>query len=178
MPYPVTHAVAGTLIFAATQQRFSFAKNGKTILLCSVISVIPDADFLLEWGFDLRGLHRGFTHSIVFGLVTGLLFATLFAQSYRARLGLILVAISHGVLDALVTTSKRTGVELAWPFSDYRFTLGVFDSASFSFDPRFDPWLEILLYLLQVSLIETLIVVPFLTLALIAHRSRSKYRTE
>jgi len=125
--------------------------------------MLPDLDFLFTWVFDLHGWHRSFTHSIAFAVVMGLVASQLAAaKSFRVAIGLVLAPLSHGPLDALVSSRKETGVELLWPISEHRFNLGFFDYFSFSFDPRIDLWTDILIYVLKVSLLETIVVGPVL----------------
>ncbi len=134
------------------------------MLLCAALSILPDADFVLEWIFHLRNSHRGFTHSIAFGVIAGLLASSLVgAKNVRATLALVLAPVSHGLLDALVT-SRQAGIELLWPLSDHGFKLGLFDYFTFRLDPRFDPWSDILIQVLKVSLLEAVIMGPLFTL--------------
>jgi membrane-bound metal-dependent hydrolase YbcI (DUF457 family) len=165
MPLPVGHGVIGASLFSAAQRNISFTKDGSIMLLCAGLAIIPDFDFLLTWIFNLPGWHRGFTHSIVFGVAIGLIAAFLApTRNLNQQVGIVLASVSHAPLDALVTTSsgKAAGVELLWPLTDYRFRLGLFDYFSFKLDPRFDPWADILTRLLKISLIELLVIGPLL----------------
>jgi membrane-bound metal-dependent hydrolase YbcI (DUF457 family) len=143
------------------------------MLLCAGLAIIPDFDFILEWVFNLRGWHRGFTHSIGFGVTMGLLAAFLVPTRNRSQqIGLMLASVSHAPLDALVTspTGKGYGVELLWPFSNHYFRLGLFDYFPFNFNPRLDPWSEGLFQLLKVSLIELIVVGPLLLFVVLIKR--------
>lgn len=135
------------------------------MLLCAAMAILPDADFALEWIFYLRGAHRGFTHSIAFGVAAGLLASVLVgAKKFSHRLALVLAPTSHALLDVLVTSHQGEGIRLLWPLSDYGFKLGLFDYFHFRFDPRFDPWSEILIQVLKISLLESVIMGPLFIL--------------
>lgn len=92
-------------------------------------AILPDFDVLGIPGVDLWNnafAHRGFTHSIVFALLTGALMATLLARGTQARavwfkLGayFAVVTLSHPLLDML--TNGGPGVQLFAPFSDEGF---------------------------------------------------------
>lgn len=173
MPFPVAHGLVAASIFSALQNEYSLSKNRNIILLCASLAIIPDADFAFAWIFGLRGWHRHFTHSIVFGIALGLLAAYLGRiGNQRQRLGLVLGSVSHAPLDALVTSTsgQGTGVTLLWPLASYRFRFGLFDYFSFNFDPRFDPWGEILIHVLKVSLIELAVTGPILVLVLLLRK--------
>lgn len=88
-------------------------------------SVFPDLDvlgaqfgiaFASEWG------HRGFSHSIVFAILCGLL-ALLFSRQLQAGklsafLFISICTLSHPLLDAL--SNGGLGVALYWPFDNTR----------------------------------------------------------
>lgn len=167
MPFPIAHGIIGASLFAATQKKLSREKGIRLMLLAAGLAMLPDLDFLCTWVFDLHGWHRSFTHSIAFAVVIGLVsshFAA--AKSFRVTIGLVLAPLSHGLLDALVTSRRGTGIELFWPISEHRFNLGFFDYFSFPFDPRVDLWTDILIYLLKVSLLEAILIGPVLLLVL------------
>jgi membrane-bound metal-dependent hydrolase YbcI (DUF457 family) len=163
MPFPIGHGIIGACLFSALQKEISLSKDGRIMLLCAGLAIVPDFDFTFAWNFNLGGWHRGFTHSIVFGVAIGLLAAFLApTRNLTQQISLVLAPVSHAPLDALVTTSKGEGVRLLWPLTNYRFRFGLFDYFSFSLDPRFDPWGDILTHVLKVSLIELIAVGPLL----------------
>jgi membrane-bound metal-dependent hydrolase YbcI (DUF457 family) len=167
MPFPIAHGIIGASLFAATQKKVSRDKDIRLMLLAAGLAMLPDLDFLFTWLFDLHGWHRSFTHSIAFAVVLGLVASHLAAaKSFRVATGLVLAPLSHGLLDALVSSGKGTGVELLWPISEHRFNLGLFDYFSFSFDPRIDLWTDIVSYVLKVSLLEAIVVGPMLFVVL------------
>lgn len=171
MPFPVGHGLIGASLYGAVQEEISFSRDGKFLLLCAGLTIIPDFDFVFAWFFNLRGWHRHFTHSLVFGAGLGLVIVYLTPiRTLRHKLGLMLASLSHAPLDALVTTSKGTGVTLLWPVTSYRFHFGLFDYFHFKFDPRFDPWAEIFMHVLKVSLVELAVAGPLLLLAVLLKR--------
>ena len=96
----------------------------KITFLAILCSVIPDADVLaFKFGIPYGHMfgHRGFTHSIFFGIIFGLLVAFIFHRKNQIKFALIymLACVSHPVLDAMTTGGK--GVAFLAPFSDDRF---------------------------------------------------------
>jgi inner membrane protein len=119
-----THAVVGIALGQAAKP--VWRKQWRFWGLAIFCSVLPDVDvigfhFGIRYG-DLWG-HRGMTHSLLFAAVTGLLFATLLARSWRDRwlaaLLLFVITASHGVLDAL--TNGGLGVAFLSPFNTSRY---------------------------------------------------------
>ncbi len=168
MPFPVAHGLVGTIVGILTKRRFAGFKDLRFVLICAGLAILPDIDFVFNWVFHLHGWHRGFTHSIAFGVAAGVL-ASLFVATPHLldRIALVLAAVSHGLLDALTVTDKGTGITLLWPFSDYRFQFGLADYFPFLLNPRFDPFSDILIYALKVSFFEILILSPILVLLFI-----------
>ncbi len=96
-------------------------------LLCAgvVASVIPDADVIgFKFGIEYASQfgHRGFTHSIFFALVLGLValiaHKKLDCSPIAAFLFVSISAVSHPLLDAL--TDGGLGVALFWPYETTR----------------------------------------------------------
>ncbi len=95
--------------------------GNKAMLLGAVAGTIPDLDILSGYFTDTVSaleIHRGFTHSIVFAVVVGLLFAWMLALwDKRATLKewwlfWFLTFVTHPLLDAHTTW----GTQLFWPF--------------------------------------------------------------
>jgi inner membrane protein len=89
-------------------------------------SVLPDLDvlaFKLGIPYAAQFGHRGFSHSLVFALVIGVLGLALApllrAPRWRSFLFLSIATASHGLLDAF--TNGGLGIALLWPFSDTRY---------------------------------------------------------
>jgi membrane-bound metal-dependent hydrolase YbcI (DUF457 family) len=176
MPFPIVHGVVAASLFIGSQRKVSLVKDWKIIMMCVALSILPDADFVLEWIFEVPGAHRGFTHSIAFGIAAGLLASLIVgARTVSQRVVLVLAAISHALLDVLVTAQQGTGIELLWPLTDYRFKLGLFNYFDFHLNPRIDHWREILGQLVKVSLLEAIIMGPlFLSLIFLKLRSHNQ----
>jgi inner membrane protein len=97
-------------------------------LLCAgvVASVIPDADVIgFKFGIEYASQfgHRGFTHSICFALLLGLVALLAHKKLDCTRISAFLFvsfcAASHALLDAL--TDGGLGVALFWPYDNARF---------------------------------------------------------
>lgn len=106
----------------------------------------PDFDFLASFWLPVSEdllAHRGFTHSILFGLIIGLLFALLARYLHRPHnipfrqflLFFCMQILLHDMLD--VCNAYGTG--LLEPFSHKRFALNILYVA----DPLFSIWLGI-----------------------------------
>ncbi|MDM7923947.1 MAG: metal-dependent hydrolase, partial [Pyrinomonadaceae bacterium] len=88
-------------------------------------SIIPDLDviaFRLGVAYSSDYGHRGFTHSLAFAVVLGVI-AALIAPALRSKrltsfLFVTISAASHGLIDML--TSGGLGVALLWPYASDR----------------------------------------------------------
>ena len=119
---PLTHALAGaTLAWAATGSRL----GRRSLVIGAAAALLPDVDVLIRSAADpLLAIehHRGFTHSLLFVPIGGLIAALPFSarldgmQRRWAVLAGILAYLSHPLLDAATTY----GTQLFWPFSRYR----------------------------------------------------------
>lgn len=97
-------------------------------LLCAgvVASVMPDADVIgFKFGIEYASQfgHRGFTHSICFALILGLIASLAYRKLDCSRIAAFvfvgICAASHGLLDML--TDGGMGVALFWPFDTTRY---------------------------------------------------------
>ncbi|HYO75724.1 MAG TPA: metal-dependent hydrolase, partial [Thermoanaerobaculia bacterium] len=124
---PLTHALAGaTLGWATTGSRL----GRRSLAIGAAAALLPDVDVLIRSAADpLLAIehHRGFTHSLLFVPVGGLIAALPFfarldrmQQRWAALAGIIAYA-SHALLDAATTY----GTQLFWPFSNHRVGLDV-----------------------------------------------------
>jgi membrane-bound metal-dependent hydrolase YbcI (DUF457 family) len=89
-----------------------------------LLSILPDFDFILVWGFGLPIdiYHRSFSHSLLFALTMAFLWTPLRPQRLRAiSPGLVFaVLLSHSFLDMLCTADVLDhGVVFFWPLSNY-----------------------------------------------------------
>lgn len=114
-------------ILAYTIKKIAAPKAAlKVTLLAIICSILPDADVIaFRFGIPYEHMfgHRGFTHSIFFSVVFGLLVAWIFHKSSRMKYAIIyiLCTLSHAFLDALTTGGR--GVAILAPFSEERFFL-------------------------------------------------------
>lgn len=124
----ITHGVVGAAMGAA--YTLSTGPVPRRFWLLSVaLAILPDADaigFKLGIPYGSMFGHRGFSHSLIFALVAGLLTALVFFRNvplFSSRWWLLagyffLVTISHPLLDAM--TTGGLGVALLSPFDTSR----------------------------------------------------------
>ncbi len=124
MPLPIAHGLVGAGLVAAIHPRP--ARRFFTPLLAgAALANAPDLDFLLVYGFGMRGWHRSFTHSVAVALAVTLFFILSFGRRrIREAAAYGLAFASHMVLD-FVITKEGGGLELLWPFSAERLKLGL-----------------------------------------------------
>jgi len=126
MPTTPTHALAG---FAIGVMLAPADVPWPYHLLTPALGLLPDLDVLaFSFGipYGARFGHRGFSHSIVFALLSSLLFALplsfAFAVSWwQLWISFFAVIVSHTLLDAM--TDGGLGVALFSPFDDRRYFL-------------------------------------------------------
>lgn len=123
MPLPVGHGLVGASVIAAVNSHSS-KRYFVTLLAGAFLANLPDCDFILVFIFHSKSWHRGFSHSLLFGLIVCLILVlSLGKRRLREAIAYGLAFTSHGILD-YVTTKGGGGVELLWPFSSERFVLG------------------------------------------------------
>lgn len=120
------HAIAA---FALGKGFSKTIVNWKFLLLGIICSILPDADVVgFTFGIKYESFwgHRGFSHSILFALIVGVLITVVFYRrllSTKKSLLLIcyftLCTASHAVLDAL--TTGGLGVAFFSPFDTTRY---------------------------------------------------------
>jgi inner membrane protein len=94
------------------------------LLVGAFLANAADLDFFLVFALHSRGWHRGFSHSIMFALVVGLIVTLSSGKRHiREAAAYGLAFASHGVLDYL-TTKEGGGVQLLWPFTSDRLVFG------------------------------------------------------
>lgn len=121
MASAVTHAFVGLAAAAAVG---GAPPPRRLALFAAACAALPDADALgFVLGVPYRSFlgHRGFTHSLAFAALTGLLVAALaFRGAFGARaVFFAAVTASHGALDAL--TNGGLGVAFFSPLARGRF---------------------------------------------------------
>lgn len=127
MPTVFSHAAVGFV--AAKISNETTAPNPRVVIAAMALAALPDADalFISVVPYDSQFGHRGFTHSIFFALIVGLLVALLLYKAQwateRAFWSLALLftisIASHGFFDAM--TDGGLGVAFFAPFSNARY---------------------------------------------------------
>lgn len=125
MPSPLAHLTIGTLI-ADTQRTPRTDRRSRHLLLaiCLFFSIAPDLDVIpgLIAG-DLNAYHNQASHSLVFAVAVGVLFAPMVSSllpAFSIKRSFLIVSgcyTAHILMDVLV---RGRGVLLFWPFSDQR----------------------------------------------------------
>lgn len=119
------HIAASTALgYAAFPKQTRWA----TVLMAGFCAFAPDLDVLaFRFGiaYESQWGHRGWTHSVFFAVVFGILMTLLLhlmspknTVGYKTGLWLILSTLSHPLLDML--TNGGRGCALWWPFSTER----------------------------------------------------------
>jgi inner membrane protein len=123
----------GVVAFTAGKLFPASALSSKIIVAGIILSMIPDADvlsFYFNIAYEHPLGHRGFTHSVLFAIIAGLMIALLFQRKLKFSsrgftvvfLYLFLCTLSHGILDAF--TSGGKGVGFFIPFDNSRYFFG------------------------------------------------------
>lgn len=176
MPLPIAHGLLGASVAAALRPS-SQPPTLKTLLIGALLAISPDADYILNWmRISFGGWHHGFTHSIPFALLVGLLIITVL-RDWKVRSFIVFTAAyaSHTLLDFLITTSR--GVALWWPFTDYRYKLRLQNPINYTWSDA--SLLETIVDVLKLCLAELVIFGPVFLLVvylrhILAKRSSSR----
>ena len=93
-------------------------------LLAAILPTVPDFDAFSYHSYGNIWGHRGWTHSLMFALVLGVVVAAVTFRYFKINLWVLaafffLIIASHGVLDAL--TFGGFGIPFFWPFYNERF---------------------------------------------------------
>jgi membrane-bound metal-dependent hydrolase YbcI (DUF457 family) len=173
MPMAAAHAIMGAAI-VTTMRAGSIGVSKKMIVLGALLAVCPDFDVLLLWGLGLdESLHRGFSHSIVFGTALGLLTWLMMGAANKIDAFMyVLAALSHTASDSLFSVG-RDPIQLLWPFSSRRFNLGIFPYMTFPLDLQtLSSWV-MLKQFVEYSLVEVLVFSPLLLFSYMVWKSTS-----
>jgi hypothetical protein len=121
---PIAHSGIALLGWELASRR----KNVFSLALFLAAANLPDVDFLLRivLGRGRMPLHQYYTHNLAFVLLgAGLM--SLLLPAGRDRWGLVLVALSHLVLDVIVIDTVRpVGIRAFYPFSTALYNFGFF----------------------------------------------------
>ena len=142
----------------------------KWLAFGAFLGIAPDFDYALNWlRISWGGWHHGFTHSIPFALVVGLV-TILVLRQWKLRSFLVFSAayVSHTLLDYMLTESR--GVALWWPFTNYRYKLRLPNPIDYTWSD--DSWAQAAFDLLKISLLELLLFAPILVIVLFVTRSK------
>ena len=167
MPLPVAHGLLGASVGVALRQT-SQSYQWRPLWVSVFLAVCPDFDYVLNWlRISGGGWHHGFTHSILFAFLLGLMTAMVVGEkTVRSVILYSAVTVSHPLLDFLMTESR--GVALWWPLTDKRYKLGLPNPIDYT-------WSNVSLWhatidILRISLIELIIFAPILLLVVLVRR--------
>jgi len=123
MPKFIAHALMGASIVAAIHPPVNLKRWGP-LILGAVLAVSPDFDLIFEWILKIPDVHRGYSHSLIFSLIIGLLISGFTGKEQgKIAIAYSLAYLSHALLDFL--TSTTGGVKLFYPFSNNYYNLGL-----------------------------------------------------
>jgi membrane-bound metal-dependent hydrolase YbcI (DUF457 family) len=110
MPLPIAHGLLGATLVAAIHpepaKRYSIP-----LLAGAFLANAADLDFALVFVLRSKAWHRGFSHSITFALIVGLIFVLFLGKCHiREAIAYGLAFASHAILD-YVTTKEGGGVK-------------------------------------------------------------------
>ncbi len=162
MPYPVAHGIIGATVVAALRRRLSLSYDWKWLAVGFCLAICPDFDYFFPWFLGLDW-HRGFTHSLVFAIFSGVVaaFAICGAFGFKEAIVCATAILSHTLFDFL-TARAAVGVELFWPLTRRKYGSDTFDYPDIHFNPLGHHILVSLLNLLEISLIELILFTPIL----------------
>src|SRR5665647_2315872 len=126
MPTILSHPAVPIALF--TKKIWGNLWSKSLLRLCLFLTIIPDGDVItFKFGipYESQWGHRGFTHSIAFALITGVV-CQLFSRKLQAKRWMVFImtsgsVLSHALLDGM--TSGGKGVALFWPLTNERFFL-------------------------------------------------------
>ena len=174
MPLPVAHGLIGASVVVALRPTDQPGR-WKWLAFGAFLGVAPDFDYALNWlRISHGGWHHGFTHSIPFALVVGLvIIITLRQREWRSFLIVSGAYVSHTLLDFMLTESR--GVALWWPFTNQRYKLRLPNPIDYTWND--DSFTQAAMDLLKISFIELLIFAPIL-LAVVSVRQVASKRSQ
>lgn len=135
--------------------------------LAAILPIIPDLDVFSPANYGTWLGHRGFTHSLVFALLLGIIIASTafrcFQVSWWSLAALFFVMIaSHGLLDAL--TNGGENIPFFWPLESRYGNWGLIPVSDIALDwpdPRYSRAIrgELLWVWLPTGLLVSLVMV-------------------
>lgn len=179
MPTPVGHVLGG--MFSLAILKINVKKQIGISLIALLAAGLPDIDFLfgLVRG-DANLYHHQFTHSLVFVVSIGLVFAAVMSkakvmQFFNSFVLITVCGASHLILDLLaLDTSEPFGMPLLWPFSGtyYISPMTIFSDVHRSGDAHSFFISLFNSHNLQTVLIEIAILVPLTLFAVLVSRKK------
>lgn len=157
MPLPLAHALVGASAAAALYPA-SRSSQWKPLLVGAFLGITPDFDYALNvLRISGGGWHHGFTHSIAFACVLGLITVAILREwRLRSFVAFFGAAVSHTLLDYLITESY--GVALWWPFTDHRYKLRLPNPIDYTWSNA--SFWEASWGVLRITLVELMIFAP------------------
>ena len=168
MPFPVAHGLIGASVVAALLPS-TRSRLAKPLLIGAVLGIIPDFDYALNWlRIGRGGWHHGFTHSLPFALLVGIVMVILL-RDWKVRSWIVFTGAyaSHTLLDYLLTESQ--GVALWWPFTDHRYKLRLPNPIDYTWDDS--SFWDTMMDVSKIVATELLIFVPVLVVVLVVRRA-------
>jgi membrane-bound metal-dependent hydrolase YbcI (DUF457 family) len=168
VPLPVAHGLVGASVVAALLPSHR-SRIAKLLLIGAFLGISPDFDYALNWlRISGGGWHHGFSHSIPFALVLGLVMIVL-SRDWKARSFVVFSSAyaSHTLLDYLITESQ--GVALWWPFTDHRYKLRLPNPIDYTLSDS-SLW-ETSIDIIKLCVTELLIFGPVLLVVILIRRS-------
>jgi inner membrane protein len=122
MPSIISHAAVPLAIGIALGRE----RVPRPLLIAAIAaSMLPDADVILfRFGatYDDVWSHRGFSHSLGFAVLLGIVAALMLRRHVAPLFAFAVIAFSaasHGLLDMM--TNGGHGIAILWPLSDQRY---------------------------------------------------------
>ncbi|MBK8632989.1 MAG: metal-dependent hydrolase [Saprospiraceae bacterium] len=128
------------------------AKKNAIVTVGVLASMLPDLDVLsFKFGIAYESPlgHRGFTHSLLFAILLGLVLMAVFkkyGKQWLLFLYFFLCTASHGILDACTTGGRGVGFLIPFKNDRYFFPWQVIKVSPLGVEKFFSKWgLEVLL---------------------------------
>lgn len=119
MPFAFVHLVTAWLAGKAHQSISKSDLSQYAWLFLLFGSIFPDTDHLLVWAFQFQ-VHRSFTHSILFAVISAITVYILFRSLKHAESRQFAMAIGGGIIiHVLLDSLSYPGTQLLWPSQLY-----------------------------------------------------------
>lgn len=148
MPFSVTHVLLAIIL--VDLYRDYFAKHKKyftlhTLFIAGLAGLLPDIDIPLNWIlnlFEFSMIHRGITHTLLFGLIF-LIPAFILWRQKKNNLAMYFFVVSFGILlhislDYFFSSDYRGSMMLFYPISNATYALNLLQNVSLEFFAAID----------------------------------------